>query len=146
MEAAVHLLSPALLDYQHTGVMATRAGNSDPDLLPHAVYPALDAKAGSGAGGGWIAIVCENDTQWRILATEMRRNDLAALTIGERLQRRDELDAVVAAWTSRQDATGLMHRLQAQGVPAHEVQYVLERPVAGPDVRRQELRGVLVAD
>ena len=52
----------------------------------------------------------------------MRRNDLATLTIGERLQRRDELDAVVAAWTSRQDATGLMHRLQAQGVPAHEVQ------------------------
>ena len=53
----------------------------------------------------------------------MRRDDLADLPTAERLARRDELDELVGAWTARQDATGLQYRLQAQGVPAHEVQH-----------------------
>ncbi|MGE0732239.1 MAG: CoA transferase [Acidimicrobiia bacterium] len=122
MEASTHLLSAALLDYQHTGVMTTRRGNDEPGVVPHALYPAIDAKAGTGDGGGWIAIVCETDEQWASLATEMRRPDLASLTAAERVERREELDAVISAWTARQDATGLMYRLQAQGVPAHEMQ------------------------
>lgn len=122
MEAATHLLTPALVDVQRGGEAATRRGNDEPGVVPHAVYPGLDARAGTGDGGGWIAIVCETDEQWRRLATEMRREDLAGLGAADRVSRRDELDAVISAWTARQDATGLMYRLQAQGVPAHEVQ------------------------
>lgn len=122
MEASTHLLSPALLELQHTGTMVTRRGNLDPELVPHAVYPGLGASAGSPDGGGWIAVVCETDDHADRLATEMRRPDLAGLRSAERLARRDEIDGLVGAWTAKQDSTGLMYRLQAQGIPAHEVQ------------------------
>jgi len=115
MEAAIHLLTPALLEYQLDGTLVTRRGNVDLDLCPHAVYPAHGTDA-------WIAIVCETDDQWKRLAREMRRGDLGELTTAERLARRDEIDELITAWTARQDATGLMYRLQQQGVPAHQVQ------------------------
>jgi crotonobetainyl-CoA:carnitine CoA-transferase CaiB-like acyl-CoA transferase len=114
MEAATHFLTPALLARQAGAERLTRAGNFDPDHAPHGVYPA-------GGDDRWVAVVCETDEQWRSLCVEMRRGDLAALTTAERLGRRDELDAVVAAWTARQDAVGLTSRLQVHGVPAHVV-------------------------
>jgi len=114
MEAATHFLTPALLERQAGGAKVTRDGNRDADVVPHAVYPA----AGEDR---WIAVVCETDAQWRSLCTEMRRTDLAGLTAAERVARRDELDAVVAAWTARQDAAGLTSRLQIHGIPAHLV-------------------------
>ena len=85
MEAATHLLSPALLELQHTGQMISRRGNLEPGVVPHAVYPALGASAGTGTGdgGGWIAVVCETDEQWRRLALDMRRDDLAALSTAD---------------------------------------------------------------
>jgi crotonobetainyl-CoA:carnitine CoA-transferase CaiB-like acyl-CoA transferase len=114
MEAATHFLTPALLDRQTGATKLTRAGNVDPMVVPHAVYPA----AGDDR---WIAVVCETDEEWQSLCYEMRRDDLAGLGAAERLARRDELDAVVAAWTARQDAAGLTSRLQAHGIAAHLV-------------------------
>ena len=114
MEAAVHLLTPALLDYQRTGEMTTRMGNADPSMSPHGVYP--------GAGHDtWIAIAVEDDTQWRSLAIEMRRHDLADLTLQERKNRTAELDELIGGWTSLQDPAGLQIRLQVHGVATHEV-------------------------
>jgi benzylsuccinate CoA-transferase BbsF subunit len=114
-EAATHLLAPALLEFQRTGVVVTRAGNTDPQWVPHALYPAL-------GDDGWVAIVCRDDEEWRSLAIEMRRPDLAGLTTAERRAREAELDEVIGAWTARQDPSGLQHRLQAMGVPTHRMQ------------------------
>jgi crotonobetainyl-CoA:carnitine CoA-transferase CaiB-like acyl-CoA transferase len=114
MEAATHFLTPALLARQSGGERLTRAGNFDPDHVPHGVYQA----AGDDR---WIAIVCETDEQWRSLCVEMRRTDLADLTAAERRDRRAELDDIVARWTAKQDAVGLTSRLQIHGVPAHLV-------------------------
>ncbi len=115
MEAATHFLAPALVEFQRSGIMPTRAGNSHPELVPHGVYRA----AGHDR---WVAIVCQDDEQWRSLAIEMRRADLADLTGPERLARREELDELLETWTKRQDATGLQWRLQAHGIAAHRVQ------------------------
>ncbi|MCC6433471.1 MAG: CoA transferase [Acidimicrobiales bacterium] len=123
MEAATHLLTPALLERQSGGAKLTRAGNLDPAVAPHGVYPA----AGDDR---WIAVVCENDEQWRSLCVEMRRPDLAGLQAAERIARREELDEVLAAWTRRQDATGLQARLQAHGIASH---LVTEGPDAWAD-------------
>ncbi|MFN0090538.1 MAG: CoA transferase [Acidimicrobiales bacterium] len=114
MEAATHFLAPALVELQRSGAKLTRAGNLDPAFAPHGVYPA----AGQDR---WVAVVCETDEQWRSLAVEMRRADLAELGTAERLARRDELDALVAAWTAGQDPVGVATRLTAHGVPAHHV-------------------------
>mgnify|MGYP002629646158 CR=1 FL=1 len=115
MEAATHFLTPALLDRQRGGERITRRGNADPVMVPHGVYPTHGADQ-------WVAIACENDAQWRSLAVEMRRADLADLTTPQRREREEELDAVVAAWTSRQIGAGLQIRLQMHGVAAHQVQ------------------------
>ncbi len=114
MEAATHFLTPALLARQAGEAKLTRAGNLDPDTAPHGVYPA----AGTDR---WVAVAVETDDQWRSLCIEMRRRDLADLTTAERIERRDELDKLLADWTARQDAPGLASRLQAHGVPAHHV-------------------------
>ncbi len=114
MEAATHLLTPALLEYQRTGHMVTRDGNRDPHMTPHGVYP--------GAGHDtWIAIAVQDDEQWRLLAKEMRHPDLADLTFAERREREDEIDEALSAWTSHQPPGGLQHRLQVLGIPAHQV-------------------------
>jgi crotonobetainyl-CoA:carnitine CoA-transferase CaiB-like acyl-CoA transferase len=115
MEAAVHLLTPALIELQETGNRRTRRGNVDDEMVPHGVYP-------TGGDDQWIAIAVEDDECWRALAVEMRRNDLADLDRAARAARRDELDDVVAAWTTKQNGPGLTHRLQAKGVAAHHVQ------------------------
>ncbi|MCP4226030.1 MAG: CoA transferase, partial [Actinomycetia bacterium] len=113
MEAATHFLTPALLDYQRTGEMLTRMGNADLVMSPHSVYP-------THGHDNWIAIVCETDEQWRSLVFEMRRNDLAELSLDERRARVDELDEGIGAGTAHQPSAGPQLRLQAHGAPAPE--------------------------
>ena len=118
-EASIHFLAPAMLDYSINGREFERLGNSDPQLAPHAVYPA----AGDDR---WVAVACETDDQWRALATAIGRNDLAedsalATAIG-RLGAVDALDAAIGAWTSEHDMFEAERELQAAGVPAHAVQ------------------------
>jgi crotonobetainyl-CoA:carnitine CoA-transferase CaiB-like acyl-CoA transferase len=115
MEAAIHFLAPALVERQVAGTKRTRRGNLDDHMVPHGVYPGLGTDQ-------WIAVAVEGDEQWRSLAIEMRRADLADLGTAARREREAELDELVTAWTSGQDVTGLQHRLQAHGIAAHQVQ------------------------
>lgn len=118
-EAALHFLGPALLDYTVNGRVWGRAGNTDPAMAPHGVYPALGEDR-------WVAIAVATDAQWVSLCALMGRDDLrrdATLGTGAgRLGRRDELDEAVAAWTRLGDRYDLQERMQARGVPAHAVQ------------------------
>src|SRR5215213_3620096 len=84
-------------------------------MAPHGVYPAR-------GDDRWVAIACPDDGAWCRLASQLGRPDLAALPVGERLSRREELDALVATWTADQDAEALQARLQACAIPAHQVQ------------------------
>lgn len=115
MEAAVHLLAPALVEMQETGHRRSRRGNDDDNMAPHGVYRVAGVDQ-------WIAIAVENDEQWRSLATEMRRDDLADLATPARRERAAELDELVGAWTAIQNGRGLTYRLQAHGIAAHHVQ------------------------
>ncbi len=114
-EASIHLLSTALLDYGVNGRVAERRGNDDRLLAPHGVYPTRGEDR-------WVAIAIEDDAQWRTLADELGRADLAGLDAGERMARRRELDELLTAWTADQDEVELQDHLQAVGVPAHAVQ------------------------
>ena len=110
-----HYLTPGLVDYQRTGQVPSRRGNSDPDMAPHGVYPAAGVD-------NWCAIACENDDQWRSLCREMRREDLAELTVSERHEQSVALDNDIGEWTKNQSAGGLQIRLQRHGIAAHMVQ------------------------
>ncbi len=118
MEAALHFLGPELLEYQVSGAVPRRAGNDDPAMCPHGIFPA----AGEDQ---WIAIACETDEQWRALAGAM--GSAAPLgagleTLAGRKAKQAELEAGIAGWTASQDRYELMAKLQAAGVPAGAVQ------------------------
>src|SRR5260370_31984164 len=113
-ETALHVLGPALLDYTVNGRSPSRAGNADARFAPHGVYPA----AGEDR---WVAIVCRDDNDWSNLCTAMGRGELAGeprfATTAQRLERREELDAIIAGWTGALDARQAQELLQARGVP-----------------------------
>lgn len=113
-EAALHLMTPALLERSINGRVWERAGNRDRELAPHGVYPA----AGDDR---WVAIACESDQAWVALAAAMGAPELAGMVLAERHRRHDELDRRIEAWTRTVDGEELMERLQALGVAAHLV-------------------------
>jgi len=117
-EAALHYLSPAVFDFTVNGRVTQRAGNRDPQLAPHGVYPA----AGEDR---WVAVACQDDDAWPALCRVLGRADLAddpeLATGAGRLARHDELDAVLAAWTASHTAEDVERLLQAAGVAAHGV-------------------------
>lgn len=115
VEAALHLLAPAFLDYFRYGQVACRDGNRDRHFAPHGVYP-------TAGDDSWIAIAVHTDPAWRELCRLAGFDaELRTLEEKERLVRADELNALVAGWTADQDRDRLEARLQAIGVPAHGV-------------------------
>lgn len=119
MESALHFLAPQLLDTQVSGRTPRRAGNVDPESVPHDVYPC----AGEDQ---WIAIAIENDDQWQNLCTvfgdpEWARDPALATAAGRRAAI-DEIDAQIGGLTREHEPRALMHRLQSAGVPAGMVQ------------------------
>ncbi len=114
-EAAIHLLTPALLEHAVNGRGFSRQGNADQHLAPHGAYQVQGTDQ-------WVAIACTDDDQWRRLAGLLDRADLASLTNGERLARQHEIDGIIAAWTVDQDSLALQSLLQDHHVCAHQVQ------------------------
>jgi benzylsuccinate CoA-transferase BbsF subunit len=101
-EAALHFLTPALLELQTTGVLPSRRGNDDPVARPHGVW----ASADDGAAG-WVAVACETDAQRAALA----------IVVGEE---------PLEAWLAARPAAEAVEALVAAGVPAHRVQGPVE--------------------
>lgn len=116
-EGGIHFLSEAVLDQVVNGYGQSRLGNGDRWMAPHGAYP-----CGEPDNDDWMAIACETDEQWALLARFLVRDDLVDLGITERLARREELDEVIASWTRGRDPTEVHTRLQDIGVPAHHVQ------------------------
>jgi crotonobetainyl-CoA:carnitine CoA-transferase CaiB-like acyl-CoA transferase len=115
-EAALHFLAPALLDADVNGHGPGRRGNDDEAMAPHGVYRAR-------GDDRWVAVACEDDEQWRRLATAVGRPDLGGWTAVERLAQRRLLDGVVEAWTAARDPVAVHDELQALGVPTHAIQH-----------------------
>ena len=122
-EAAIHLLAPAILDFEVNGRIWRRMGNRDLEFCPHGVYPA----AGEDR---WIALACQSDAAWRSLSEVMGSQDLAAdpalATVAGRMERADELDRLIAEWTKGRDERDLETLLIGAGVAAHVVQNTTE--------------------
>ena len=116
-EAAVHFLSPAILDYEANGHVTTRMGNADLQYAPHGAYP-------TQGDDRWIAIACEDDQQWQAIATlaGIRADDPRFVSVEKRKANQSDLDVLLRTFTSVHDAVSLAERLQSHGVPAYPVQ------------------------
>ena len=105
----------ALLDWTVNGRVAERIGNEDPAMSPHGCYPC----AGDDR---WIAVAVDSDEAWQALCRVMGRADWAAdprySDALSRIQRRAELDKMLAFETRKHDNHELMGRLQSEGVAA----------------------------
>ena len=118
MEAAIHCLTPALLQYELGGELWQADGNRDPQMAPHGVY----ATQGEDE---WVAVAAPDDAAWRRLAGVIGgglESDDRYRTLAQRLAAQDDLDAAIAAWTSQRSADEAVYPLLAAGVPAHAVQ------------------------
>lgn len=113
-EAGLQFLSPALLEYAASGVIAHRNGNRDPVAVPHGCYPCR--------AGEWVVISCWEDAEWQRLCGVEKRLDEPRFTNAEGRRRYErELNERIAAWTGEREAREVMTTLQEAGVHAAAV-------------------------
>ncbi len=121
LEASMHFLAPALLDYSANGRDEIRQGNRVAYAAPHGVYPCKS----DIQQGRWVAIAAETDGQWADLCRAMGRDDLAQderfATLLRRKRNEDELDSTIADWTMDMEPQEAAAMLRDAGVPAAEV-------------------------
>jgi crotonobetainyl-CoA:carnitine CoA-transferase CaiB-like acyl-CoA transferase len=119
VECGIWSLAPWIIDYVHGGVVGERTGNRSPWAVPHGAFPCADEEGAAGVvGDRWVAIACWSDEEWTRLAAIMGVDDPSLATFDTRARRIDEVEAIVAAWTTSRSARDIAARLQAEGIEA----------------------------
>ncbi|MFN8558139.1 MAG: CoA transferase [Dehalococcoidia bacterium] len=124
MEAGVHTLDSALLDYSVNGRSWSRVGNAlISGNLPRAVHHGVYRCRGEDR---WVAIAVFSDEEWRTLVrlvgSPAWATDPALATLLGRIERVEEIERGLEAWTRNQDAEWIMHTFQKAGLNAGVVQ------------------------
>jgi crotonobetainyl-CoA:carnitine CoA-transferase CaiB-like acyl-CoA transferase len=149
-ELTTSMLGEVLLDYTVNGRVRQPQANRDFSMMPHGVYRCLGEDE-------WVAIAVEDDNQWMRLCAVIGRADLVTdgryATLTERRKHADEIDALLAEWTGKNEKRTAMEVLQRAGVPAGAVlngrdmlddpqlkarkfYRLVEHPVGGPQMQR----------
>ena len=112
-ESGLQFIGGGLLNLFANGAVANRAGNRDPEAVPHGCFRARD--------GRWLVLSCWSDNDWQKLAMALNcpgwineRFDTAA----KRRRHEGEINELIRTRISSGDAAALMERLQAAGVHA----------------------------
>jgi crotonobetainyl-CoA:carnitine CoA-transferase CaiB-like acyl-CoA transferase len=116
-EPVFRILDELAASYHSTGFVRQRLGPATVNAVPHSHYPTKDER--------WIAIACTTDKMFERLAELMGRPELGGEgrygTYADRESRRDEVDAVVAAWTASHERADLLQQCEEAQVPAGPV-------------------------
>jgi crotonobetainyl-CoA:carnitine CoA-transferase CaiB-like acyl-CoA transferase len=119
-EPVLRVLDDAVAVHGGTGLVRERAGSGTDSAVPHNHYAARD--------GSWIAIACTNDRMFARLLEAMGRAELAGdprmATTRARLEHRELVDGLVAAWVAERGAAETLAVLEAAEVPASRVMSV----------------------
>jgi len=115
-ESTTYFMAPYILDYVWNGRVQGPMGNHHPIWAPHGIYPCQGEDR-------WVAIAVRTDEEWQALCKLAGEPllHMASLTTEERLARQDELDRVLAQWTSQQEQDDVWRNLIRVGVPAAPV-------------------------
>jgi crotonobetainyl-CoA:carnitine CoA-transferase CaiB-like acyl-CoA transferase len=111
VEAGSYSLSPWLLDYEHDGTIGSRMGNRSPRAVPHGAF----ACEGEDR---WVAIACWTDDEWGRLSGFLGFDDPSLAALEARLERVDDVEAAVEAWTATRTREEIADLLQAAGIEA----------------------------
>jgi crotonobetainyl-CoA:carnitine CoA-transferase CaiB-like acyl-CoA transferase len=120
--------------YTVGGEILTRSGNVAFTGSSTGVYETSDGHVAVSAGA--------SDAVWRRFCEILGRDDLARdpafATAAARRDRRDEIAAIIQAWTSKRPKAEVVRVLSTAGVPAAPVNDVAEM-VADPQVQAREM-------
>jgi formyl-CoA transferase len=116
-EAVLAMMESLVPEYQVAGYQRERTGTTLPNVAPSNVYPTAD--------GEMVLIAANQDTVFRRLAEAMERPDLATderyATHGARGSSMEDLDGLIAEWSSTVKADELLDKLNTHGVPAGRI-------------------------
>lgn len=119
LEASLHYLGPAFLQWFANGEVWTRNGNKCDYAAPHGVYQC-------SGDDRWCTIVCYTDEEWaackKVMGNPAWAEDAKFATLVSRKQNEEELNANIEAWTKTQVAEGVMLMMQEAGVEAGYVE------------------------
>jgi formyl-CoA transferase len=111
--SVLRILEWTIAAYDQLGVVRGRSGNRLDHSAPLDNYPTADGK--------YVCVVAAMDANYRRLCEAMERPDLLTderfATAGARARNRDEINAVVGAWTSSLTAAEVEERCVAADVP-----------------------------
>lgn len=134
-EASLSMLGEGIFDYVMNGRVLSPVGNAHPTMVPHNNYRC----AGDDA---WVAIAVRSEAEWRAFCAAADHPEWATdprfADAYRRQQHRDELDAVVTAWTTQHQPYDIMATLQSAGVAAMPVMN-LEDQFRDPHLRAREI-------
>jgi benzylsuccinate CoA-transferase BbsF subunit len=117
VEAPIHFLARATLDYTVNGCTQTRMGNALPEYAPTGVYPC-------GGANRWVALAAPTEGSWRSLCDAAGRGwheDPRFARASARLENYLALDEAIAAWTANFEPEAVERLLQKASVPVHRV-------------------------
>lgn len=116
-EAVLALMESLIPEYQVAGYQRERTGTTLPNVAPSNVYPTADDEM--------VLLAANQDTVFRRLADAMGRPELATderyATHGARGKYMEELDGLIAEWTSTMKADDLLELMNDKGVPAGRI-------------------------
>jgi crotonobetainyl-CoA:carnitine CoA-transferase CaiB-like acyl-CoA transferase len=119
-QVGVSFVGEGLLDFAFNGRRTRRLGNRHQTMCPHGCYPCEGPDS-------WVTLAVRDDADWRALCRVLDQNGIHLADdprFSDPLPRRrhqDELDDIIAGWTSTQGQYQMMDRLQAVGMPAGPV-------------------------
>lgn len=136
IESTISIMGDVFLDFAATGKLPKPGvSSSDPQAVPHGVYPCEGEDS-------WIAISVGHEAEWnglrRAMGNPMWCQEKDLVTLDGRLSNRERIDRLTAQWTARLPAAELFQRLQSEKVPAGPC-YNLRQLVEDPHM---ELRGL----
>ena len=117
-QVGVSVLGEGLLDYAFNGRRTRRLGNRHPSFAPHGCYPCKGQDE-------WVVIAARDDVEWIAVCAAMDNPSLAwdprFADVITRHDNQDELDEIIARWTTVKSQYEVAELLQRRGVPAGPV-------------------------
>jgi benzylsuccinate CoA-transferase BbsF subunit len=118
-ETAVQFMAPLVMDYQVNKRVAGRQGNRLFNAAPHGVFPCK-------GDDRWVAITIFTDEDWRAFGKAIGNppwtREEKFSTLPGRKDNEDELERLVAEWTSNYTAEQVEKTLQSAGIAANMVE------------------------
>jgi len=116
-EAVFNMMESLLPEYDAFGTIRERTGSAFPGIAPTNAYPCRD--------GQYVLVAGNGDSIFKRLMEAIGRSDLAgdpALAHNDgRVQRADEIDAAIAAWTTARDLDEVLETMTRARVPAGRI-------------------------